>query len=245
MTFKKLAMLLSLYAVTAGAAPSAQLKVQENLNPILIKALKNQLAIESERDADEFSVSVDSISVSPPLANFVPERIRVLALGAQGSRRMDGMFNVSAIAESKTGETRDLTISGLMSVTGPTVVAAVSISRGAIIDAAQLRIIQIPYAKIPTGAAGTKMSSLIGQRMRATANAGEPVYMNLVDPPLAVKNGETVELSVYSGPGVIIRSRGIAKQEGLAGDIIRIEQPDTKKVLMGRIVDTGSVEVRL
>jgi len=103
----------------------------------------------------------------------------------------------------------------------------------------------LPWSRLPNGAAATGLNQILGQRVTQGITGGDVIYGGVLDAPLDVRSGDLVELTVLSGPGVIIRSRGKAQQEGRKGDLVRILQPDTKKSLTGVIVGERAVEIRL
>jgi len=208
------------------------------------KSLRMQLAHSLKLPEEQFAVSIELARVEPTPVFSKVSSVQVLGLGSTGSTRLDGLISLPVVAQAD-GKSVDLIVSGILSVTGPVVTARMPLPRGHIVREGDVDVARLPWKLLPSGAAGTSLSSILGQRVRNFINAGAPIYSALVDEPLAVKSGDVVELTVVSGPGVMIRSRAFAKQEGRLGDLIRLEQPDTKKALRGIVTGDKKVEVRL
>ena len=241
----------STHTVSPTSTPAAKTAAFGDFEKAVAESIRQDLVRKTGALTEEFHVEIESLRVTPSLPQFTASsRVEVMGLGSSGARRLDGLFNLSAsIFEAgdglNVGQTHEVQLSGVLKVTGPVYIAKNNLPRGRILETNDLSRIVMPWRTLPTGAAGVPVAELLGRRVRAMIVAGEPVFPLQLDEPFAVKSGDPVELVVMSGPGVIIRSRGIAKQEGRVGDLIRIEQPDTKKVLSGQIVGDKSVEVRL
>lgn len=204
--------------------------------------LAQQLALQTGFAAGEFTIEFENFTVEPKLQGT--ERFQsVQVLGLYG-KRLDGLFQFPLVAQNgQLNQTYQS--SGILKIIGPLFVAKRSMLRGEVVHREDLQVVQMPWRTLATGAAGVSEKELVGLRVKAHVERGAAVYPLLLDEPFAVRAGEMVELTLFSGPGVLIRSRAVAKSEGHIGDTIRIEQPDTKKVLSGEITDAKSVEVRL
>lgn len=228
------------YARFNQAAPAQIAGLREGFEA----SLRAQLAHSLGQPESQIAVSMEIAHIEPALAISKVDSVQVLGLGATGSTRLDGLVSLAVVAQSG-GRAYDLTLSGVLSVTGPVVTARIPMTHGHVIHESDLVVTRLPWRVLPNGAAGTSMAAVVGQRLRNFVAAGAPVYGELVDEPLAVKSGDMVEITVLSGPGVMIRSRAFARQEGRLGDFVRLEQPDTKKTLRGVVTGDKKVEVRL
>jgi flagella basal body P-ring formation protein FlgA len=244
-----------LTAVCAFAVPSSGLKPFTRLSqpaPVYPAGLKEgfetsfraQLSHMLGQPSDLVTVNLELSRVEPTPAFEKADSVQVLGIGSTGSSRLDGLVSLPVVVVAD-GRSHDLLVSGVLSVTGPVVTARAALVRGQVVGEGDLVMSRLPWRLLPSGAAGTSISSIVGRRVRNFVAAGTPVYGALVDEPFAVKSGDVVELTVLSGPGVMIRSRALARQEGRMGDMVRIEQQDTKKALRGVITGDKKVEVRL
>jgi flagellar basal body P-ring formation protein FlgA len=85
-------------------------------------------------------------------------------------------------------------------------------------------------------------SGLIGLRARRAIVVGEPLTASLLRVPPVVKSGDEVEVTVRIR-AVRVTGSGIASGSGQVGDMIRIRQPHSSRLLKGRITGPGAVEV--
>jgi flagellar basal body P-ring formation protein FlgA len=97
---------------------------------------------------------------------------------------------------------------------------------------------------------------LLGRKAKRPLNAGEPILetdmenANLqpkvkTEPvALAIKAKQTVKIQLDTGK-IRIQAQGEALQDGRIGDIIRVQNIDSKRIVLGRVVAPQSVEVEL
>jgi flagella basal body P-ring formation protein FlgA len=65
---------------------------------------------------------------------------------------------------------------------------------------------------------------------------------NSISDPVLVRSQETVRLQIQVG-GLRVTAAGTALQEGRRHQLIRVQNIDSKKILMGRVIDRSLVEV--
>jgi len=85
-------------------------------------------------------------------------------------------------------------------------------------------------------------SEVIGARARRDIAAGELLTDAVVAVPPAVKSGDEVQVTVTVG-AVQVTGPGRASGSGHVGDTIRVSTPSSRRLLTGRIVGRGAVEV--
>jgi flagella basal body P-ring formation protein FlgA len=212
----------------------------------VVSLIRDQIAQRTLRSVGEFDVSIDQMSMLPaarPGEKDI-EVLSVLGLGSQGSQRMDGLFVVDAVVKSNFG-IQDKKITGVLNVTGPVVVARKVINSGNLIQEADVEELRLPWRNFPAGATFTPVNQLVGRRAKVYIPAGGFVHSVIVEAEVAVRAGDWINLTLVSSGGVMIRSKVISRQPGSIGDAIRVENPDTKKVLTGVIVGNQEVEVQL
>ena len=206
--------------------------------------IKIHLSKSMSAPIQDFSVQLDSLRVTPSLPEFSNYNLQVLGLGSEGATRLDGMVSLTVMVG--TGRTPlEFNVSGIMKVNGPAVIAKENLPRGRLIEAGVLETKILPWKTLPTGAAGISMGTVIGRRVKSFVGAGAPVWSGVLEEQVAIRAGDIVDITVLSGPGVIIHSKGVARAEGRVGEQIRIEQPDTRKSLSATVVGEKAVEVRL
>jgi flagella basal body P-ring formation protein FlgA len=209
----------------------------------LAASLQKELARQTAFKATDLEVKFESAQVRPKLPTEAADLV-VIGLGTSGSQRLSGLVSLTVRAATREG-TQDLQVTGLLNVIGPVAVADRMLVRGFELKPEDLKVARMDWAKLPNGAQGLKMNDITGRRLRGSVNAGDPLFKEILETAMMVKTGDSVQITVVSGPGIMIRSKGVAKQEGRIGDLIRIEQPETKRSLSAYITGDKSVEVRL
>jgi len=234
-------------AAPPRVAPAAMLNAQsllESARSLLAANVKEQVARLMKMNDGQFAVEVEQLQVEPALRLNAITGVRMLGLGAMGARKFDGLFTAPLQIFTKQGNYEVQAI-GVLRILGPAYIVKRNLTRGQIVSGADLSLSSVPWKTLPPGAAGTRLEDLVGLRVRSLVEAGTALSTQMLDEPFAVNLGDMVELTVFSGQGVLIKSRGLAKQPGKVGDQISLEQPDTKKIMHGEIIGQKSVEVRL
>ena len=110
-----------------------------------------------------------------------------------------------------------------------------AIDRSAI-DLSVADVSSVPIAPLPT------VDALAGRLARRNIVAGEALTATILRIPPVVKSGDAVEATVRFGP-VSATGTGIASGSGGVGDIIRVMQPNSSRLLNARITGPGAVEI--
>jgi len=83
-------------------------------------------------------------------------------------------------------------------------------------------------------------AGLNGLRVRRLITGDRIVLSNMVETPPMVRRGSTVEVAFAHGNLTVV-TRGVARQDGWEGDIIRIRMPNDRKELKGKVAGRGQV----
>ncbi len=83
-----------------------------------------------------------------------------------------------------------------------------------------------------------------GLEARNTLIEGQPLLVNAVQRIPALKRGEPVRLRVLSG-SVALVTQGVAEEPGYVNQKIRVTSSLTKRTLVGKLIEGGTVEVEL
>lgn len=146
-----------------------------------------------------------------------------LSAGAAGGRRRIG----SAIATVR--------------LSGPSIRAARPLARGeSIVDA---DLVEVPgdLAGVPLKPLPARLD-VVGAKAARDIAAGEVVTAAVVRVPPLVQSGDEVVVRARVG-GVEAEGRAIAAQDGGAGTVIQVVNPETRRMLKGRVTGRGEVEV--
>lgn len=119
--------------------------------------------------------------------------------------------------------------------------ASRSIAREEAIDGSAIDLSDGPLRGVPIKRLLTS-DALIGLAARRAIAAGEPLTAAVLHVPPVVKSGDSVDVTVRIGL-VSVTGTGTASGSGQVGDVIRVMQPNSSRLLIGRIVGTGAVEI--
>jgi flagella basal body P-ring formation protein FlgA len=88
----------------------------------------------------------------------------------------------------------------------------------------------------------TDMDKVLGQTARLPITAGTPLSEGAVNKPIIVKRGAGVTIVAKSGE-MVITAGGQALQDGREGEIIRVQNLISKRIVNARVVSANTVEV--
>lgn len=88
----------------------------------------------------------------------------------------------------------------------------------------------------------TDISKVIGLAARRPVPAGTPLTEAAVDKPVVMKRGAAVTILVKAGD-LVVAAGGQAMQAGREGELIRVQNAATKRIVSARVVDANTVQV--
>jgi flagella basal body P-ring formation protein FlgA len=84
--------------------------------------------------------------------------------------------------------------------------------------------------------------ALVGKVAKRTLLPGAPVPINAVRDPYLVNAGKT-SLVVFTKGGLTITTQATALQNGVAGDVVSLRNPDSGVVIQGTVALDGTVHL--
>ncbi|RLB12732.1 MAG: flagella basal body P-ring formation protein FlgA [Deltaproteobacteria bacterium] len=124
----------------------------------------------------------------------------------------------------------------------PVIISACPIRRGEMITRDKIRIIKRDVSRLLAGIFFNK-EAVIGKRARINIGADKVIYKNMVEIPPVIRRGQRVTI-VAESESLKITAPGKAKQDGRLGDIIKVENLLSKKVIVGKVVDNQTIKVK-
>jgi flagella basal body P-ring formation protein FlgA len=85
-------------------------------------------------------------------------------------------------------------------------------------------------------------TEVTGQIAGKTFNVGQPIFKSDIKREVAIKRGQIVKILVGDNE-FEVTGQGISEEQGYIGDLIRIKNTDTQKLLSGKVIDSGIVRV--
>lgn len=86
------------------------------------------------------------------------------------------------------------------------------------------------------------VSEIVGKIATVTLLPNEPISQRMLRLPAAVQIGAIVSIR-YDRPGLSITASGTALQAGAVGERIRVKNLDSSAVLVGVVLEGGSIQV--
>lgn len=123
------------------------------------------------------------------------------------------------------------------------VTTARKISRDTILTPDDIEIRRMETTKLP-GVTFDAVEDLVGKRAVRSIMPNIPITADLVNNPPVIKKGDLIKVLVQSG-NLLIVTKGLAKEDGYFGKIIRVKNLDSKKELYGKVEDDSTVKIIL
>lgn len=124
---------------------------------------------------------------------------------------------------------------------GPVVVARQPVARGALLRSEDLRVEERRLDELPTTVV-TALDEAVGKEARVALAAGKPVTQQAVSSAALVKRGDVVRVTIEKG-GMLLSVAGQALDTAGVGERVRVLNDTSKRELVGRVVDHGTVHV--
>ena len=238
------------FGISSPALAAETSVMKPSPEKIMAQAIQEDLAVRMALPAELFSVRFENLTITK-LGKFAPESLRRVSVsGVSTAQRPEGLFSqvVSGLCQEAHALALmpcDFQLVGILRVTGPVLVTTRTLARDAAVQKEDLRVAQMSWAQAPSGSLALSMNEVLGRSLRATLATATPIQREQLDDPMAVQRGEQVQVTVFAGEGVIVRSLALAKQDGRVGERIKVEGLETKKALQATVTGRRSVEVKL
>jgi flagellar basal body P-ring formation protein FlgA len=93
-----------------------------------------------------------------------------------------------------------------------------------------------------SGKVSFNLADVLGKRVRIPIRANTPVRSDYLEKVPLVKSGQVVTIVAENG-SFRVTATGMARGSGAEGDLIMVQNMNSKKSVQGRVVDAGTVEV--
>lgn len=88
----------------------------------------------------------------------------------------------------------------------------------------------------------SKIEDLAGKRALRAILPNTPITPELVDNSPAIKKGDLIKVFIHAG-NLHVVTKGVAKEDGCVGKIIRVKNIDSNKDLYGKVEDSTTVKI--
>ncbi|MEG6585103.1 flagellar basal body P-ring formation chaperone FlgA [Dendrosporobacter sp. 1207_IL3150] len=124
---------------------------------------------------------------------------------------------------------------------GKVVVAAKPISRNQVLAAEDLRYERTDIGRLNAGYF-TNTEKVAGMQVRRPIVPGELISETMLAKPIIVKRGSIINILARIGD-IEVKAAGQAQQDGSQGQIIRVQNTNSKKSVSARVLDEGTAQV--
>jgi flagella basal body P-ring formation protein FlgA len=136
---------------------------------------------------------------------------------------------------------REETIRVRVEVQMDVVVSTGSITRDAVIDQGDVTVTRKWMDTATTGVM-TDLLEVLGRKATMRINPGTEITKHMLRSVPVVKKGEVVRIVLESGP-MVISAVGLCQEDGGQGDLIRVQNTSSKKVVFARVMGQSLVKV--
>lgn len=217
----------------ASAAPVAAQQIEQAVGAFFAEGLGREAARRGWR-----GMRITRDTELPAAASRLPAcaaALQVRAVGAAASLLERQRLRLRCPGEGGWV----LELDSQANVSLPAAHAAGLIERGRTLAAADLSFERINVAKAQRGYYN-QPAEVIGQAAKRRLRAGQLITPALLTAPLAVRRGEAVKI-IASRDGIEASTGGEALSDGQAGEVIRVRNVRSGKVIDAKVLESGVV----
>ncbi len=153
-----------------------------------------------------------------------------------GSSRFSIIFKVNNTV------VKNMSIIGKLAVFADIVVAGKPLIRGQLLTSDDLELKRMEISKTPDSF--FSIHDLAGKRLKRNMRAGSVLRESYVEPMPIILQGQKVKM-VLQNKSLTLTATGLARRDGAVGDVIRVQNINSRKIILCRIAGPGIVEVIL
>lgn len=134
----------------------------------------------------------------------------------------------------------NLAVSGTLEAMAEVAIAAGDLRRGALIEAGDIEMAERDLNQLRSPCFDA--AELVGKRLKRSLRPGDAFERASIEFPPLVKRGEMVTMTARRG-ALVVTTRGLAQQNGLEGDMIRVRNTTSNKDILCRVTGPEAVSV--
>ncbi len=220
----------------APPAVSVTTASRQVLGADLVRAVRQHILDAREADAENLGIRV----TSPPPDLTLPAGFLELKVKPRPATELAGSFSIPVEIWVEGMLIRSVNVAVRVSALFEIVVAARPIARGEMLTPAAIR-----KERREVGLAQETLrdpEAVEGWRALRAIAPGEPILATLLELPPLVRRGEMVQLTI-EGRGLRAIARGEAREDGKAGQVIRVRNLASGRDVYGQVEAGGIVRV--
>lgn len=150
-------------------------------------------------------------------------------------------FHTDLVAQTASGP-YSYPITGRITMKRSVPVLARRLEGGTLVGAADLDQIEIPEERLNEGVV-SDASQLIGHELRRDTDGGELIHTHDIVPPRYITRGSLITLKIQT-PYMTLTAQGKALQDGAQGDVVRVTNTQSNRMVEGTVEGPGVVRVQ-
>jgi flagellar basal body P-ring formation protein FlgA len=234
--FRASALALSCFFTSAAAIAQDRLEDLEQLHARAREALISHL--HQSIGAKQQAIEVKMLPLDP--------RLRLVSCDGPIDHQIvspPSVMNSATVKIACTGTARwTLYAPAQVALFGDSAVATRNLERGSLIQPGDFQFVRQNLSLI--GANYVDPSELIiGQELKRSLRAGEPLRQSFFEPPRIVQRGDRVTLEAQSN-GLSVAAPGMAMANGKIGERIQVKNAQSNKIVDALVVAPGRVRVK-
>lgn len=136
-----------------------------------------------------------------------------------------------------------LYITARISIYKQVVSAKRPLMRGATLGPKDVELAQQEISRLHRGYL-SQTAQAVGKVLRQNLSQGSVITLSQLKTPLVIRRGQKVTMLAESG-GVQVRMSGTAMQDASSGDLIRVKNTTSKRIIEGTVLKNGTIKVSL
>ena len=221
--------LSALQAAVCLAAPAGEETIKEAVK----KHIEENAAWPGDRVRVEFLNAVPDVAVPAALAN--------LQVRSRAGEPYIGRTSFAVRICKGDTFVREETVRVRIEVLTDVVVTAHGIARDAVIGQADVTVAS-KWKDSASAATLSEAGEVIGKKATMRLNAGTEISRHMLRSVPVVKKGEVVRIVLENGP-MVISTVGLCQEDGGQGDMVRVQNLSSKKIIFARVAGQSLVRV--
>jgi flagella basal body P-ring formation protein FlgA len=156
-------------------------------------------------------------------------------------KKLSGSMNLTVLFEVDGYYKQEVSARVDIEIISEVVIAKRPLPRNRIISDDDIDVVEMDITELPLNIL-TSSEDVVGKRTKGTINSKTVLRSDLLELPPVVKRGDIVTIIAESGC-LKISARGKIKKSGHIGEVLMVENLDSKKAIYAKVVDSETVAV--
>lgn len=171
----------------------------------------------------------------------LPTGNRSLDCKMQGGRKRVGRIQFMCYAKVNGHIMKRLRLNGEINLAYDLFRTTRTLKRGTIIQPADVEWVRVSATHVMRNIVSNE-NELIGHRLIRGLGDGENILTHMLQKVPLVKNGDRILIIAQKG-SLRVTAPGVVKQSGFKDDTVRVENMQSRKIVLGRVIDSRTVQI--